>query len=440
MVRSLIALITLFPLAALAGERHIFRFGGDIPVSFESSVSVVGGILVSQHTEAGIAVVEGLTVEQADSVARKSGAAEVLPDAGVRLRLGGLGEANDPFITLMAAPSPSDAPIYPWQWHLRAIGADKAWEAGRLGSPEVTVAVIDTGVSYEHPDLAGLVDLDRSASFVPSDDADVDAYFPGAHPVTDLFYHGTHVAATISSNARLAAGVTQNVTIMGVKVLSRWGEGTFSGVLDGVIWAADHGADVANLSIGDTLAKSGNGRYVAMINQVFNYAHRKGTLIVVAAGNESADLDQDGSVFNMYCNAPNVVCVSATGPASAESIAGPWSDVDAFAWYSNRGRSAISVAAPGGTIAARVWAACSKTSLLVPYCQSSDEVLGIGGTSMAAPHVAGLAALIVEEVGHGKPSQVKAILQRSADDLGEKGTDPLYGKGRINVPRALGLQ
>ena len=440
MLRSIIALLAITPLAAFAGERHIFRFGGEIPVSFESSVSVVGGILLSQHTEAGIAVVDGLTAGEADALGDKSGAAEVLPDAGVRLRLGGLGEANDPGISLMSAPTPADAPIFPWQWHLRAIGADQAWTAGRLGSPEVTVAVIDTGVDYTHPDLAGRVDLDRSVSFVPSDDAVVDSIFPGYHPVTDLFYHGTHVAATISSNARIAAGVTQNVTIMGVKVLSRWGEGTFSGVLDGVLWAADHGADVANLSIGDTLDKTGNGRYVALINQAFNYAHRKGTLIVVAAGNESRDLDHDGNSFNMYCNAPNVICVSATGPESTAGVAGPWSDVDAFAWYSNRGRSAISVAAPGGTIAARVWAACSKTSLLVPYCQTSDEVLGIGGTSMAAPHVAGLAALLVEDVGHGKPSQVKARIERTADDLGARGTDPLYGKGRISVPRALGLQ
>jgi subtilisin family serine protease len=439
MVRSIVALVALFPLAALAGERHIFRFGGSIPVSFESSVTAIGGLLVSHHDEAGFAVVDDLTGTEASKLAETVGATEVLPDAGTRLRLGGLGEESDPRISIATASTPADAPVYPWQWHLRAIGADQAWNAGRLGSPGVTVAVIDTGVSYEHPDLAGRVDLDRSVSFVPSDDADVAALFPGRHPVTDLFYHGTHVAATISSNAQIAAGVTQHVTIMGVKVLSRWGEGTFSGVLEGILWAADHGADVANLSIGDTLTRKENGRYVAMINQAFNYAHRKGMLVVVAAGNESRDLDHDGAAFNMYCNAPNVVCVAASGPEQAASVAGPWSDVDAFAWYSNYGRSAISVAAPGGTIAARVWAACSKTSLLVPFCQDSDEVLGIGGTSMAAPHVAGLAALIVEDIGHGKPSRVKSILERSADDLGERGTDPLYGKGRINVGRALGL-
>jgi subtilisin family serine protease len=439
MVRRLFVLAALFPVVALGADRHILRYSNSIPVSFKSSLATIDGALVSLNSGAGLAVVSDLTDEEASRLAKETGAADVLPDVDVRLRLGGLGEASDPRIAIASSPSPENAAVYSWQWHLRAIGADKAWAAGRLGSPDVTVAVIDTGVSYEHPDLVGRVDLSRSVSFVPSDDADVAALFPGRHPVTDLFYHGTHVAATIASNAQIAAGVTQNVTIIGVKVLSRWGEGSFSGVLDGVLWAADHGADVANLSLGDTLSKPENGRYIAMINQAFNYAHRKGTLVVVAAGNESTDLDRDRKSFSMYCDAPNVVCVSATGPTAAASVTGPFTGVDEFASYSNYGKS-ITVAAPGGTGPGRIWAACSKTSLLVPFCQWSDEVLGIGGTSMAAPHVAGLAALLVEDLGHGKPAQVKQRLQKTADDLGQPGKDPLYGHGRINVPKALGLE
>jgi subtilisin family serine protease len=78
--------------------------------------------------------------------------------------------------------------------------------------------------------------------------------------------------------------------------------------------------------------------------------------------------------------------------------------------------------------------------VVIPVCQTGTFIVGVTGTSMASPHVAGLAALIVAEIGHGKPSQVKARLQQSADDLGAPGMDPLYGHGRINVPRALGLQ
>ena len=427
MIRTLAALLALCPLAAFASEGHIFRFGGTVPATFASAAQAAGGSVASEHPEAGIAVVNGLSDTDAAKLARATGAAEALPDARVDLRLGTLGDQVEDENVPSDVFSPADAIMYPYQWHLRAIGAEQAWNAGRLGSPKVTVAVIDTGVDYQHIDLQGRVDLDRSASFVPSDDADVATIFPGVHPVTDLYYHGTHVAATISSNAHIAAGVTAHVTIMGVKVLSRWGEGTFSGVLEGVVWAADHGADVANMSIGDTLFKAGNGRYAALMQQVFNYAHRRGMLVVVSAGNEGRDLDHDRSAYKMYCDAPNVVCVGATGPE------------DELAWYSNYGRSAITVTAPGGTIPARVWAACSRTSLLVTACQESDNVLGLLGTSMAAPHVSGLAALIVEDVGRGKPSQVKTRLQQSAEDLGAPGTDPLYGKGRISVPRALNL-
>jgi len=427
MIRTLAALLALCPLAAFAAQGHIFRFGGNVPATFSSAVQAAGGTVVSEHPQAGIAVVQGLSDSDAAMLAKTTGAAEALPDARVDLRLGTLGDQVEDESLPSDFVSPADAIMYPYQWHLRAIGAEQAWDAGRLGSPKVTVAVIDTGVDYQHIDLVGRVDLARSVSFVPSDDADVDTIFPGTHHVTDLYYHGTHVAATISSNAHVAAGVTARVTIMGVKVLSRWGEGTFSAVLDGVVWAADHGADVANMSIGDTLFKTGNGRYAALMQQAFNYAHRKGTLVVVSAGNEGRDLDSDRNAYKMYCDAPNVVCVSATGPD------------DQITWYSNYGRSAITVAAPGGTIPDRVWAACSRTSLLVPFCQNSDEVLGLLGTSMATPHVSGLAALIVEDVGHGKPSQVKARLQQSAEDLGTPGTDPFYGKGRISVPRALGL-
>jgi lantibiotic leader peptide-processing serine protease len=427
MIRILAALLALCPLAAFAANVHIFRFTGDVPASFEASATAAGGTVTSKYKEAGIAVVRGLSESQAGSLAASTGAADAVADVGVTLRLGTLGDRVANFSANTTLASPADAVMYPHQWHLRAIGADRAWAAGRLGAKKVTVAVIDTGVDYQHADLVGRVDLSRSVSFVPSDDADVAALFPGTHPVTDLYYHGTHVAATIASNAHLAAGVTSKVTIMGVKVLSRWGEGTLSGVLQGVIWAADHGADVANMSIGDTILKEGNRKYAAMAHRVFNYAQKKGMLVVVAAGNDSMDLDQNRDVYKMYCDAPHVVCVSATGAA------------DEFVWYSNYGRSAINVAAPGGTIDDRVWAACSRTSLLVPDCQTSDQVLGLLGTSMAAPHVSGLAALLVEDIGRNDPQKVKKRLQRTADDLGEPGRDALYGKGRINVPRALKL-
>jgi subtilisin family serine protease len=424
--------------AFAAGDSYVVRFGGPIPESFRSSVAAHGGTIDALHEGAGIAIVSNLSEAAAADLHRLTSGGEVIANDKVNVRLGTSTLQEQSEVESSSTTAPETALYYPLQWHLRAISAPAAWAAGRFGSPDVTVAVLDTGVSYTHVDLAGRVDLGRSVSFVPSDDALVAAYFPGMHPVTDLYYHGTHVAATISSNAHVAAGVTSNVTIMGVKVLGANGEGTFGGVLQGVLWAADHGADVANLSLGDAFLRRGNGRYVAIVQQVFNYASRKGMLVVVAAGNDFLDLDHDKNLFKSYCSAANVVCVSATGPTYAPSWEGPWENVDAFAPYSNYGRSAISVAAPGGYWGAVV-AACAPTSLIVPECAAGDLVLGLGGTSMAAPHVAGLAALLVEDIGHGRPNRVKTRLQQTADDLGEPGTDPYYGKGRINVAKALGL-
>jgi subtilisin family serine protease len=438
--RVLSLVVLLVSVSAFAGDRYVVNFSGSMPAGFGTAVVDVGGTIEYQHTD-GYAVVSGISKEDATVLASRPGVADLLLDPDVRL---GTPTAPEMESSLSFAPASSSAPstaaFFARQWHLRAIGADIAWAAGRFGSSDVRVAVLDTGIDYAHADLAGRVDLSSSVSFVPSDDAIVAAFFPGKHPVTDLRYHGTHVAATISSNALAAAGVTSRTTLFGVKVLDYTGSGSLSAILNGVYWAADHQADVINMSLGGSFSKSGNGRYVGLINKAFNYAHRKGSVVVVAAGNDAADLDHNGNTLVTFCDAPNVVCVSATGPTATAGTNGPWTNVDAPASYSNFGRSAITVAAPGGTGAGAVWEACSGTSVVIPVCQTGTFVVGVTGTSMASPHVAGLAALLVEDIGHGKPSQVKNRLKQSADDLGAKGTDPNYGKGRINVPRALGLQ
>jgi lantibiotic leader peptide-processing serine protease len=437
-IKRLLLLCLLLVVSSSVFAGHLVRFNGNIPSGFDAAVAAAGGTITSRHDGAGFAAVSGLTADTAAALAGSNGVAEVLEDAGYQVRLG-TPTVSDESVPEIASPAvPSLAFFYPRQWHLRQIGAHIAWAAGRRGSAGVTVAVLDTGISYTHADLAGRVDLSRSVSFVPSDDALVNTYFPGFHPVTDLHYHGTHVAATISSNALAAAGVTSQVTLIGVKVLGVTGNGSFEGIVNGILWAADKGADVANMSLGADFPRAHNGRFTAFLQNAVNYAHRKGTLVVVAAGNDAIDLDHDGNNYNAFCSSANVVCASATGPTNG-STNGPWVNLDALAYYSNYGRSAINVAAPGGNGSA-VWAACSRTSLQIPVCQTGTFIVGLAGTSMAAPHVSGTAALIVEDVGAGRPGQVRARLQQTADDLGQPGTDPAYGKGRINVPRAIGLQ
>jgi subtilisin family serine protease len=389
----------------------------------------------------GIAIVSGLTEGAAAELDARGDVNTVLAN-GVAALDPILGEGAVAAVEGVpeSPEEPTAAYFYPRQWNMRAIDADLAWMAGRLGSPDITVAILDTGIDYLYPDLYGLVDLSRSVSFVPSDDALVDLYFPGRDYATDLYFHGTHVAATVASNSLVAAGVTTQTTLMAVKVCSVLGECEDTAVVQGILYAVDNGADVINMSLGGYFDKR-DEHLVGMINRLFNYANQMGVTVVVSAGNDSIDIDHDVDSYKTYCSTSNTICVSATGPEAAGGVNGPWYNVDAPAPYTNYGRSAISVAAPGGTYLPEsdggwVWAACSQTSLVIPICQTGYYIIGVTGTSMAAPHVSGLAALVVEDVGR-KPGRVKTRIQIGADDLGKPGVDPYYGKGRINVGQTV---
>jgi subtilisin family serine protease len=410
--------------------------GQGMSKSFQQEVDSLGGTITYSH-KIGIAFVEGLSADAAAQLGGSKDVKEVMPNIAFEMSTPSIAEPVAAGAVPASPEDPTTSFFYPRQWHLRAISADYVWSMGRTGSPDITVAILDTGIDYTNLDLAGLVDLDRSASFTPVDDLYVEAYFPGRHPISDIGYHGTHVAATVASNGIVGAGVTSGVTLIGAKVCSvALGFCPGDAIIAGILHAVDNGAHIANMSLGGGFPKNISKGYVGFLNRVFNYANSMGTLVVVSAGNESIDLDHDGNFYKTFCSTPNTVCVSATGPTSAETVNGPWEDIDALAFYSNYGRSAINVAAPGGNSGGSVWAACSQTSLVIPVCQTGNYILGLGGTSMAAPHVSGVAALIAEDLGR-HPGRIKTRLQQSADDLGQPGTDPAYGKGRINAGHAV---
>ena len=434
--------------SAAEGGTFLVDFSGGIPAGFQASVASLGGTVVFAHQGVGLAAVSGLSDAAAQTLRGQSGVRDVIAD--VVLEMDPVTPSDAEVASAVESPAnPAAAFFFARQWHMRVIGAHTAWAAGRVGSPAVKVGVLDTGIGYTHADLAGRVDLALSRSFLPAEDARVQALFPGAHNVADLHYHGTHTASTIASNGLAAAGVTSGVTLVGLKVCGAgvapsWrGSCPSSAVLPAILYAADQGLDVINMSLGGRFnrrdaAGGGGPSFIATVAKVMNYAHRKGTTVVVSAGNDNVDLDHDGNGYKTYCSAPTVICVSATGPTAQAGTNGPWTNIDAKASYSNYGRSSVNVAGPGGNGASSVWAACSTFSLAVPVCRTGTFVVGIQGTSMAAPHVAGTAALLVEDLGRS-PAQIRARIQQSADDLGEVGTDPIYGKGRLNVARALGL-
>lgn len=413
-------------------------------------VNNVGGTIDFVHQGAGVAIISGLTEEAALELSKSNGINQMEPEVFVQLESEMM---NEPDQVLLGGESvlnnnPGGAFFFARQWHLNAISAPDAWSAGKTGSEDVTVAILDTGIDYTYPDLVGLVDLDRSVSFIPGDDALVNNFFPGAHPIADLHYHGTHVAATVSSRAFAAAGVSSKTTLMGVKVCSVAGSCPTGAVLEGMLYAADNGADIINMSLGGLFLKSANPGFVSLINNVFNYASRQGSLVVVSAGNSAVDLNRNlvpveggtlhaPGLFASYCDAPGVFCVSATGPEAAAGINGPWQNVDASAPYTNFG-SAINVSAPGGS-ASPVWAGCSTFSLQIPQCQTGSFVIGLAGTSMASPHAAGVAALIKADNPNLNPAQLSRAIERSSDKIDGNGRSPFYGQGRVNAASAVGF-
>jgi subtilisin family serine protease len=450
--------------------RYLVLFAAErVPADFVARVERGGGAVEASLDDIGVAVVTGLTEAAAAELAAEEGVRAVEPDAVVTMS-GGDAEAaeavgeetpGEPFAPADATASPTAAAFYARQWNMRAVFADQAWAAGHLGSRDVVVAILDTGIDYLHPDLVGLVDLERSKSFVPREEQDVAAIFPGRLPFSDLFWHGTAAASIVASNAKVVGGVNRYVTLIAVKVARTSQDGLFGRLLAGIVYAADQGADVISVSRGHQIDKSESPGLVAAGERVMNYAFRKGALVVSLPFNDAADLDHNGDRVRLPCEGANVICTSATAPTDAASKEGPWTDVDARAPYSAFGRSAVDVAAPGGAGAGfpnlhtKVWLPCTTTWIATtgpeacrrPECRSLDvktlvekECLGRGiGTSWASPTVAGLAALLVAQLGHGNPALIRQRILESADDLGEPGTDPYYGKGRINIARALGV-
>jgi len=348
-------------------------------------------------------------------------------------------EYAEPNFVRQALIFPND-PLYPWQWHLDdsvspagpnpygganggGINLEPAWDIS-TGAGAV-VAVVDTGIAYENyservggrtkryyqaPDLA-------QTTFVPG----YDAVNHDSHPNDDNG-HGTHVAGTIAqstNNSLGVAGVAFDAALMPVKVLDAKGSGTDTEVADGIWYAADHGANVINLSLG------GPGSSDTLRNAVA-HAYEMGVTVVCAAGNEgdSGNRASYPAAYDAYC-----IAVAATRYDETR------------AYYSNYG-SYVDLAAPGGDLNVDQNGdgygdgVLQNTFNLNTGNTADFAYWFLMGTSMASPHVAGVAALLVAN-GVTQPDTVREALQKTAEDKGAAGWDPLYGWGIVDAYAAL---
>jgi len=322
---------------------------------------------------------------------------------------------NDKSMQAECAPKTTDAhagfpsdPCYRYQWHLNQIGLPAAWKLGQ--GEGVIVAVIDTGVSRV-PDLA-------DTKFVPgynfvADNADA----------SDDHGHGTHVAGTIAQsthNGLGVSGVAFKASIMPLKVLSARGSGSMASIAQAIRFAADHGAQVINMSLGGPMP-------VGAIGSAVKYAHDRGVTVIAAAGN-----DGRGKV-SYPARYPGVVAVAATQFDGSTTF------------YSNWGPQ-IDIAAPGGNTRVDQNGDGKPDGVLqntiVPGNITQNDYLWFMGTSMAAPHAAGVAALIVG-AGVTKPDAVERMLIETARKPVAKSDGPAgrvddhYGAGVIDALAAL---
>jgi lantibiotic leader peptide-processing serine protease len=327
------------------------------------------------------------------------------------------------------------------------VNAPEAWNAGYRGAG-VQVAVLDGGFDLDHPDLEPNINFGLSKNFVAGESL----WFaiPG-------FSHGSHVAGTIAGadNGFGIIGVAPEAELVLVKVLSDGGSGSFTDVVSGIIYAADVGVDVISMSLGAYLPGFGvKGvspqdilELVKLLDRAILYAYNKGATVIASAGNGAAELSRSG-LIHIPSDASKAICISAT---TAVGWATGMGERDVFASYSNYGLSVIDLAAPGGDDQYSGGGECTIGFITVD-CWVFDLIFSASsnlnpalasytwaaGTSMAVPHVSGVAALIIGKNGGSmNPGSVEAKLKASATDLGKPGRDAYFGYGRVDAYKAV---
>ena len=422
---SAAALITS---AANAADYIIIGNGNKLPNNLASKVAAAGGTLEKSYPF-GIAVASSDNPNFSSSI---SGVQNVVLDYGFERE-----QLEVEFVEEAAGFPPNsgdDDFFFDLQWGHNYVGAQQSWDAGFRGAG-VSVAILDGGFDLDHPDLQPNIDFARSADMTGE----------GLQFGLAGFSHGSHTAGTVGAadNGFGTIGVAPEVDLILVKVLGDAGSGSFADVIAGIYHATNVGADVMNMSLGATIIRGGPGanEVSALANAVkaaMTHAWQNGVTVVVSAGNAAADLDGDGSTVRFQTGLGHNVGVAALGPNGWAKD--PTQELNP-SYYTNYGTSMVDFAAPGGDFLAYPDNDLCVVAGLSRPCWVFDGVFSTSnngwawaqGTSMASPHAAGVAALIINETGNSNPAHVLQEMRKRAVESGKPGKDDFYGHGIANT-------
>jgi serine protease len=388
---------------------------GEIVVKFKSGVKQANIEMFNQE--------QGATVLETNSILRfmrlKTPAGKTVEELVAIYSKNPDIEYAEPNFIVTAYMVPNDPYYNPYQWHLDnpvygGINMQQAWDIS-TGSSSVIVAVIDSGVAYEDysiylraPDLAG-------TTFVPGYD-----FVNGDNHPNDDNAHGTHVTGTIAqttNNSYGVAGVAFQTAIMPIKVLGKDGSGSDTTVANGIQFAADNGAKVINMSLGGPSPSR-------TLENAVKYAYNKGVTIVASAGNDGKE--------GIGYPAAYKECIAVGATRYDEKTT----------YYSNYG-SEIDIVAPGGDVTVdQNGDGYGDGVFQQTFNPDTKDPTDFGfwffqGTSMAAPHVSGVSALVIAKFGDIGPDNVRQKLQTTAEDHGAAGWDKYYGWGIVDAYKAL---
>lgn len=393
---------------------------GEDPAAFARRMAARGFKVRKVDATLGIASIEGAAQADVKRDPAVSGAWEDPPRPRIKP------------VRLARTTAVTADPMESMQWGLEVVKARGAWEAGASGQG-VRVAVLDTGVDPDNPDLAGNVDFKNSVSLVAGED------------LVDLNGHGSHVAGIIAAgrNGFGVVGVAPDATIVAVKVLDHSAYGDDFTILQGMRYAADLGVAVINMSIESRFpwGSPEAGQAAMAFNRAVRYAAGKGALVVAGTGND-AEEERVSGWTHYPAASPWVLGVSGVGPVGQANFFN-------FAIYSNYGRSIVDVAAPGGglgfdpaigpyiadprDLVMSTWSTHALPHVVAGVPLGPAPWSYFAGTSMACAFASGVAALAAEV--HGERGQ--ALASRLTRTAAGPGFNAWLGSGIVDASRAV---